>query len=93
MHTATWPTVEELPTGGDPGVLVTAGQVLSALRKVKSDHKVSMRARLAHAMVKAPAAQAAQTQAAAADLQAAGGLDTGLQVQEADEFSVIAELA
>lgn len=93
VHTATWPTVEELPTGGDPGVLVTAGQVLSALRKVKSDHKVSMRARLAHAMVKAPAAQAAQTQAAAADLQAAGGLDTGLQVQEADEFSVIAELA
>ena len=92
VHTATWPAVEELPTGGDPGVLVTAGQVLSALRKVKSDHKVSMRARLAHAMVKAPAAQAAQAQAAAADLQAAGGLDTGLQVQEADELSVIAEL-
>jgi hypothetical protein len=44
-------------------------------------------------MVKAPGAQVAQTQAAAADLQAAGGLDTGLQVQSADEFTVIAELA
>jgi valyl-tRNA synthetase len=93
VHTATWPTVDELPDGGEAAVLVTAGQVLSALRKVKSDNKVSMRARLAHAMVKAPQIQAAQVEAARADLQAAGGLDTGLQVHVGETFEVIAELA
>ncbi len=93
VHTASWPSVDELPADGDPGVLISAGQVLSALRKVKSDNKVSMRARLAHAIVKAPAEQVAQVEAARRDLEAAGGLDTGLQTQAADDFAVIAELA
>ncbi len=92
VHTAGWPQVSELPDGGDPGVLASAGQVLSALRKVKSDNKVSMRARLAHAMVKAPAGQVAHVQAARADLEAAGGLETGLQTQVAEQFDVIADL-
>ena len=93
VHTAAWPTVDELPVGGDPGVLVTAGLVLSAMRKVKSDNKVSMRARLAHTLVKAPAEQAGQARAAAGDLEAAGGLEARLQVFEAEQFEVIADLA
>jgi valyl-tRNA synthetase len=93
VHTADWPSVDELPVDGDPAVLSTAGQVLSAMRKVKSDNKVSMRARLAHAMVKAPALHVTQVESARRDLEAAGGLDTGLQTQVADDFEVIAELA
>ena len=93
VHTAAWPTAHELPVGGDPGVLVTAGLVLSAMRKVKSDNKVSMRARLAHTLVKAPAEQADQARAAAGDLEAAGGLEARLQVFEAEQFEVIADLA
>jgi valyl-tRNA synthetase len=93
VHTADWPSVDELPADGDPELLETAGQILSAMRKVKSDNKVSMRAPLAHAVVKAPAAQAALAKAATGDLEAAGGLQTGLRVEDASAFEVIAELA
>ena len=93
VHTAPWPVADELPDTGDAATLSTAGQILSAMRKVKSDNKVSMRARLAHCMVKAPAAQVAQVEAARTDLEAAGGLDTRLRTEEAETFEVIAELA
>jgi valyl-tRNA synthetase len=93
VHTAVWPSAEELPDGGDSQILTVAGQVLSAMRKVKSDNKVSMRARLAHCMVKAPADQVALVEAATSDLAAAGGLDTALRTDAADTFEVIAELA
>nr|MCU0296043.1 valine--tRNA ligase [Candidatus Nanopelagicales bacterium] len=93
VHTAVWPSAQELPDGGDAQILTVAGQVLSAMRKVKSDNKVSMRARLAHCMVKAPADQVALVEAATSDLAAAGGLDTALRTDAADTFEVIAELA
>jgi valyl-tRNA synthetase len=93
VHTATWPGPDELPADGDPEVLTTAGTVLSAMRKVKSDNKVSMRARLAHTVVKGPQEQIALVQAARADLEAAGGLDTALRVEQATTFEVIADLA
>ncbi len=93
VHKAAWPSVAELPAEGDRRVLAVAGQVLTSLRKVKSDNKVSMRARLAHGMVKAPADQTALVAAAKIDLEAAGGLDTALRIEEAEEFEVIAELA
>lgn len=83
---------EELPAGGDPRVLAVSGQVLSAMRKVKSDNKVSMRARLAHALVKAPVADAAAVESARKDLEAAGGLDTAMRIEPSDDFEVIAEL-
>jgi valyl-tRNA synthetase len=93
VHTADWPSADELPADGDPAVLATAGQVLSAMRKVKSDNKVSMRARLAHTVVKAPADQIALVKPAIPDLEAAGGLDTALRVEPAPTFEVIADLA
>ena len=93
VHTAQWPSADELPARGDPAVLTAAGQVLSAMRKVKSDNKVSMRARLAHTVVKAPADQIALVEPAIPDLEAAGGLDTALRVEPAPTFEVIADLA
>ena len=65
--------------------------MLSALRKVKSDNKVSMRARLAHARVVGP--NAAAVRLVARDLAAAGGLDTDLEVVDGEAFEVTAELA
>ena len=91
VHKAPWPTPDELPDTGDDAVLGAAGQVLTAMRKVKSDNKVSMRARLAHCLVKAPRPDLVE--AARTDLEAAGGLDSPLRVEAADTFEVIAELA
>src|SRR5690606_11836062 len=39
VHKAPWPTPDELPDTGDDAVLGAAGQVLTAMRKVKSDNK------------------------------------------------------
>jgi valyl-tRNA synthetase len=93
VHTTDWPALEELPDEGDPAVLALAGQVLSAMRKVKSDNKVSMRARLAHTVVKAPQEQIDVIRAAVPDLAAAGGLDTAMRLETASTFEVIADLA
>jgi Valyl-tRNA synthetase len=51
IHRASWPTVDELVTDGEPLVLVAAADVLSAVRKAKSDAKVSMRAEVARVTV------------------------------------------
>ncbi len=91
VHTAPWPTTGEVPDAGDAAVLGAAGQVLTAMRKVKSDNKVSMRARLATCVVQAP--QPELVEAARTDLEAAGGLDSPLRVEAADTFGVVAQLA
>jgi valyl-tRNA synthetase len=72
IHRAPWPTPDELPADGDSQVLAVAGSVLSELRRVKSEAKVSMRAGLAMAQVAVPTALAAPAVAAKADIMAAG---------------------
>lgn len=44
IHRAAWPTLDELPSGGDAGLLVLAGAALSAIRGEKSARKLSLRA-------------------------------------------------
>jgi valyl-tRNA synthetase len=75
VHTAAWPRVDELRAaehGGDPEVLTAASVTLSALRKVKSERKLSMRAELASVVVRGPEAEVHRATAAASDLRAAG---------------------
>ena len=75
IHRASWPEVAELhpaEQGGDPNVLTAASVTLSALRKVKSERKMSMRAELASATVRGPEAEVARARSVAADLRAAG---------------------
>jgi valyl-tRNA synthetase len=72
VHRQPWPTAAELPAGGDPEILRVAGAVLSALRKAKSDAKVSMRTELSTATVAVPAAQTSAAVAAKTDVMAAG---------------------
>jgi valyl-tRNA synthetase len=44
IHQAPWPILEELAgLEGEPGILAMAGEVLTAVRRAKSDAKVSMR--------------------------------------------------
>ncbi|MDR0593504.1 MAG: valine--tRNA ligase [Bifidobacteriaceae bacterium] len=71
VHRQPWPDPLGLPEPGDRAVLAVAGGVLGALRKAKSEAKVSMRTELAAATVAVPAALAPAAVAAKADITAA----------------------
>jgi valyl-tRNA synthetase len=72
IHRAPWPTVSELPSGGDAELLSTVSIALSAIRGAKSERKLSMRAELERVKITGPEAAISQLQQAAADLRAAG---------------------
>jgi valyl-tRNA synthetase len=69
VHRAGWPEAAELPAG-DPEVLACTAAVLQRVRKTKSEAKVSMRADVAHALVRG--AVVAKVRLVEADLRAAG---------------------
>jgi len=95
IHRSSWPQVEEfsaLPEG-DPGVLEATGQALSGVRKVKSEQKVSMRARVSSATISGPGADIERIRQAMEDLAAAGSIE-GMNVTDGSEtLHVEAELA
>ena len=75
VHRASWPTTDELAAqAGDPAVLAAASVALTALRKAKSEQKLSMRAELDSALVVGPAVEVARVEASADDLRAAGNV-------------------
>ena len=88
VHRASWPTVEELPTGGDPAVLGAVGEALSQVRKAKSDAKVGMRSEITAATLVAPAATAELVRVGEADLRAAGRLTGSFDHVEGDEVAL-----
>jgi valyl-tRNA synthetase len=86
VHRAPWPEAGPLRSAADdadPGTLAAAGAALAALRKVKSEAKVSMRTAFASARLVVPAAQAELVSAALADLRSAGRAP-GLELVVAD---------
>ncbi len=84
VHRAAWPTVGEVAgadlraeraageraAAGDPGLLEATSVVLRAIRKAKSEAKLSMRAEVARVIVRGPRANAVAS--AVGDLAAAG---------------------
>jgi valyl-tRNA synthetase len=72
VHRQSWPTRDELPSGGDPTLLSSVGAALAGVRKVKSEAKVGMRAEVRTMTLVAPAASVAHVQAAESDLRASG---------------------
>ena len=76
IHRAPWPVAGPLRAAAgddaDPGLLRTAGATLAALRKLKSEAKMSMRATIARAELVVPADQVAAIALVAADVKAAG---------------------
>ena len=95
VHLAPWPELAEL--GGatpapTPTVLSVAAEVLGAVRREKTAHKRSMRARVARLAVTGPPATLAAVEAARGDLMDAGGVDE-LVLAEGDALTVEAELA
>jgi valyl-tRNA synthetase len=78
--------------GGATDVLSVASDVLGAVRREKTAHKRSMRARVARLSVGGPEETVAAVEAARADIAAAGGVDD-LVVAAGDALTIEIELA
>ncbi len=94
VHLTPWPETAELgpSAGGDDAVLAVAAEVLGAVRREKTAHKKSMRARVARLTVTGPDDLIAAIESARQDLVDAGGLDELVCIR-GDALSVEVELA
>jgi valyl-tRNA synthetase len=96
IHTASWPTVEELGAqtagGGDDSVLGVVADVLGRVRQEKSMAKRSMRAPVSTLTVSDTPSRIAALLSAEQDLRDAGGIGT-LITTEADQQEIVVELA
>lgn len=97
VHLSSWPTVEEFgaaSTAGDPNVLEQTSSVLGAIRKTKSEAKVSMRAEVESAAVSGPDTKIRAAQVAETDIKAAGRVaELTFTADASDEVSVAVVLA
>jgi valyl-tRNA synthetase len=87
VHRAPWPTADPLRAvagDADPTILDAAGRALAALRKVKSEAKVSMRTPIVAGELVVPSAQLALVEAARADVLAAGRAAVELVGEDVD---------
>ena len=91
VHTSEWPT----PTGiaADSSVIDVAGTVISAIRKAKSDAKLSMRAEVATVRVYGTDADLAAVDATRTDLTAAGNVRTFELLPTTEPLRIEVELA
>ena len=79
VHRASWPSVDEVPSGGDARIVTAVGEALAAVRKVKSEAKVGMRAEVTQLTLEAPEATHDLIRAAEGDLRAAGRITGDLE--------------
>jgi len=97
IHRAPWPApTEAADPDGRPELLDAVAAALAGIRGAKSQAKVSMRAEVARAEVRGPAALVNAAEAAADDLRNVGRISGELLFTEqadATELTVIAELA
>ncbi|MHA7132655.1 valine--tRNA ligase [Oerskovia turbata] len=88
VHRAPWPTSAGLRAGAgdaDPAVLTAAGHALAALRKIKSEAKVSMRTPILAAELAVPADAIEGVRSAEVDVRGAGRVTGTLDLVEAAE--------
>ncbi|WP_448071571.1 valine--tRNA ligase [Georgenia yuyongxinii] len=87
VHRAPWPTATPLRTAaadGDPTLVDATGQALAALRKIKSEAKVSQRTTYARVRLEVPGAAVALVEQALGDLRAAGRVRGELELVGVD---------
>lgn len=93
VHRAAWPTAEPLRVAAgeaDAGVVAAAGAALAALRKVKSEAKVSMRTPITAVTLTVPAPARASVELALTDLRAAGRVTGTLHLVSGEDGSSVA---
>jgi valyl-tRNA synthetase len=83
VHTASWPTVDELPAAEPRGLLAATSAALIGIRRAKTDAKASQKTPVTSAVLAGPAMLAD----AADDLRAVGRI-ARLDLTEADEVAV-----
>jgi len=93
VHTAAWPTTDELPDAGDATLLDDLAAALIGLRGAKSTAKVSMKTEITAATVAAPADVLDRLRAVEADLRAVGRIIAPIVWVEGGSVSVSADLA
>jgi valyl-tRNA synthetase len=97
VHRSAWPGADEIRSrirdADDFELLVTAGQVLSAIRKVKTAAQVSMKAEVASVHVVGPAAALAGLESVEGDFRNAGVITGAITFSAGDELQVEAILA
>jgi valyl-tRNA synthetase len=92
VHVAPWPDAAEVRAdAGDPGVLTAATDVLTAVRRAKSEAKVSMRADVRRTVVAAPSDVLDRLRLAEADVRAAGRIQE-LSLEEHARLSTEVEV-
>ena len=87
VHRAPWPVaapLREAAGDADPALLAAAGAALAALRKVKSEAKVSMRTPVLRAVLAVPAAVLTPVGTVVGDVRAAGRVTGELTLLEAE---------
>jgi hypothetical protein len=84
IHTAAWPTAEEVAVGGEALLLDDLATALAAVRGAKSTAKVSMRTEVSRAEFTGPAEVLDRLKEIEADLRAVGRLTGEIQWSAAD---------
>ncbi|WP_347351266.1 valine--tRNA ligase [Intrasporangium sp.] len=87
VHRQAWPTSADLPAGGDPAVLGSVGEALGAVRRVKSEAKLGMRAEVRTMTLVGTAAELERVRGTEADLCASGHVRS-LLYEEGDGIEV-----
>jgi valyl-tRNA synthetase len=92
VHRSSWPSVDELPSGGDAAVLTAVAEALGHIRRAKTEAKRSMRTPVTRAVVRASASTYAAIDSAKDDLREAGVVADLQLRQEPDGLVVDVEL-
>ena len=74
VHAMAWPNTESIASLGDVSLLVPVSEVLGAIRRAKTEAKLSQRAGVEELIVDGPAHALAAIEACRADLAEAGGV-------------------
>src|SRR5262249_55968000 len=90
IHRAHWP--EPAASDGDPLVFTVAGDVLGAIRKAKSEQRVSLAAPVTTVVVRDTDERLAALREALSDVREAGKIEGDITLETAPELSVAVTL-
>jgi valyl-tRNA synthetase len=93
VHTATWPNMAELGSVGDSSILDPIGEILSQVRRAKTDAKTSQKTAVTEAAVSASDSVLAAFELGRGDLSDAGSVRSWVTAPSAGETTVSAVLA